>query len=935
MSRPLPLLALFAVLALAHACGTARPAAPRRGPAPAARPPAPRAGTAPPDATAATGPEPVVAPPLAYASGLMPLAATGVTDFLRAHPTYDGRGVVIAILDSGVDARAPGLVVTSTGAPKVLDLRDFSGEGRVTLQPVEPAPDGTVTVAGRAMSGAGRMSRVAVRQQWYAGTFRELPLGDLPEADLNGNGANTDEYPLVVVRATDGWAVFLDTNLNGSFEDEMPLHDYRQGRETLTLGTEPITLAANFQEAAGRPVLDLYLDTSAHGTHVAGIAAGHNLYDVAGFHGVAPGAQLLGLKIANNSRGGISVHGSMVRAMEYAARFARARNLPLVLSLSFGVGNEREGRAVIDSLVDAFIAANPAVVFAISAGNDGPGLSTMGFPGSADLALSVGSTFPGVYMAASQPGRPPRPDVLGFWSARGGELAKPDVVAPGIAYSSVPRWNTGQEVKLGTSMSSPHVAGLAACLLSAMAQEGRRAAGADVAQALEISARRFPGATVLDQGGGVPQIGAAYAWLLAGHQGSGYTVRTDRGASAAFRREGPGVPGDTIDVFRVTHRTGLRAAQFLLRSDVPWLAAPDAVAADPRVTAIPVVRRRGATTLPGMYVGSILAFNPSDTVAGPLFRLTSTVVVPHDLESKGFVEDRREIPAGRVQRYFLRVGPAGSTLDASVTLPDSGAQSAILHLYEPTGQPFRGGGERTVGEEDGGTARFLVRGEDLVPGVYELDVVAPPTKTVTAVVRAQAGSLALDAAASGIEARSMARATVHGRPQATLVGAERTFAVQGRGAPPETLLVRVPAWAAEAEVDLRLPPEQWSLFTDFAVTVFDSTGRRVAGEPMDYAAGRLNFTVDSTRAGPVVVELFPAYAWADRTPAWRADVTVRFLLREGRPLPRGDEVTVVPGGRVRVPIPDPGVLLAPDGFGLLVETSLGGAVRRMAPGAGR
>src|SRR3989441_8509770 len=100
--------------------------------------------------------------------------------------------------------------------------------------------------------------------------FRELPLGKLPAADINGNGTNTDVFPVIVVKATDGWVAFLDTNLNGSFEDEMPLHDYRQGRETISLGTKPITLAANFDEVNGAPVLDFFFDTGGHGTHVAG-----------------------------------------------------------------------------------------------------------------------------------------------------------------------------------------------------------------------------------------------------------------------------------------------------------------------------------------------------------------------------------------------------------------------------------------------------------------------------------------------------------------------------------------------------------------------------------------------------------------------------------------------------------------------------------------
>src|SRR5438552_5175256 len=193
--------------------------------------------------------------------------------------------------------------------------------------------------------------------------LRELPLGRPPAGDLNGNGVNTDTFPVIVVKASDGWVAFLDSNLNGSFEDEMPLHDYRQGRETIALGTKPMTLAANFEEANGVTRLDVVFDNGGHGTHVAGIASGHNLFNVAGFEGVAPGAQLLGLKIANSARGGISVNGSMQRAMEYAARYAEQRNLPLVLNLSFGVGNELEGQAVIDSIVDAFLVAHPAVVF--------------------------------------------------------------------------------------------------------------------------------------------------------------------------------------------------------------------------------------------------------------------------------------------------------------------------------------------------------------------------------------------------------------------------------------------------------------------------------------------------------------------------------------------------------------------------------------------
>jgi len=898
-------------LLLAAACASTKAIAPKATPGTSAPLPSP------PVATPSDGshtPEPAVEPPVAYMLGLMPLKSTGVDVFRTAHPTYDGRGVLIAILDSGIDPNVPGLIVTSTGAPKIIELRDFSAEGRVALTPFAAPTES-------AMRGAARIARLTTSTTWYRGVFRELPLGRAPAADMNGNGRNTDEFPVVVVRASDGWVAFLDTNLDGSFEDEMPLHDYRQGRETIALGTKPLTIVANFSESDSAPVLDLFFDTSGHGTHVTGIAAGYNLYNVSGFTGVAPGAQVIGLKIANNARGGVSVHGSMMRAMDYAARYAAQRNLPLVLNLSFGVGNEHEGRAVIDSIIDSFLLAHPDAVFSISAGNDGPGLSTLGFPGSADLALSVGASYPGVFAQPPQQGVPPARDVLGWFSSRGGELAKPDILAPGVAFSTVPRWDIGNEIKGGTSMSAPHASGLAACLVSALVQEGRRPSAAEIVQALRVSARALSAARAIDEGAGVPNLEAAYQWLEAGHQGSRYEVRAANGVSAAFRRNGFAGSGDSVEVFTVRPRAGLRAAEFALRSNVPWLSTDDSVAAGPRTTEIRVAYRRSALAAPGVYVGTVTALNPHDTLAGPLFTLVNTVVVPIDLASKIFFDERRTVGPAAVQRYFLRISQPGATLRTAVTLPDSQAQQATVRLYEPNGQPARAAPEDIdLGREQPGTAAIVVRAEDLIPGVYELDVIAPPLAAVTATIRADLGPVALTPTQHALEASSVGT-TVTAEFTHRLVGVERTYAIAGRGQPAETLSVRPPDWAKRMEVDVDLPPDLWDEFTDFAVTAYDSTGQQIRGgnEPMTYAFGRLGFSLpDSLLGTPITVEFFPAFA---KLPghSWHGTARVRFLGLD-EPVGEGGSLSVVSGGRSVVPLPVPPKLDMPEGFTTLVET---------------
>ncbi len=894
------------LLSVALACSSGHPEA--SAPAPAAAPdsaaasrPAVAAAPSASPAAPAKPPAPAddsmhhVAPPdMAYAHGWMPLASTGVDRFLKAHPEYDGRGVLIGILDTGIDPAIPGLLTTSGGGPKVLDLRDFSGEGAVPLARVTPAGD-SVRVGSRWLRGFGRVVALSTAGPYYGGTIAEIPLGEPPAADLDGNGTVGDTLAVVVVRATDGWVLLADTDGDGSLANERPVHDYLVGRETFGwshAGRRPkVTVAANFGEASEAPTLDLVFDTGAHGTHVSGIAAGHDLYGVPGFDGVAPGAQLLGLKIANSAQGGVTTTGSMARAFDYAIRFAQARHLPLVINLSFGVGNEVEGQARIDGIVDSVLAAHPDVVVTIAAGNDGPGLSTIGFPGSAGRAISVGATLPGSFLPAGPVGAP-SPDQLAYFSSRGGEVARPDLVTPGVAYSTVPRWDAGEEVNQGTSMAAPHAAGIAALLVSALTQEKRPVVAREIRQALMVTAQPTPGATFIDEGTGIPDVDRAYRWLTSATPVADVQVRAlgVGNATAAVLRGRDGAT-DTTQGFELRRPAGTPPATYTLKSDVPWLTAPATLALRGERATVQLRVARRSLPVDAASVGTVTGWT-GDTLAGPAFRLVTTVIatapVAHGTKT---LREKAAVPAGGALRTFFQ---ADSGRPFALTIETAGrAERALAFLHEPDGMPFRDEGARTAGFGPQ-SAEYEADSRDVISGAYEAVVVAPPTQGVTVSVAVSESPLVLRAAREGesvhAEVTNVTAAPVDAEFGMHLGGAARIENVQATGGEVQRIPFVVPSWSRGVVVDITMDRAQWGRFTDFGVSLFDSLGRQLGKQPLNYAFGRLQVELPEGHGDtPVTLGLFPGFADANGDQRWSLRASIRVYADTSIVLARSDK----------------------------------------------
>jgi subtilisin family serine protease len=840
-------------------------------------------------------PPPVLTPEAAFRRGWMPLAPTGVLTFAAQHPTFDGRGVLIAILDSGIDPAIPGLGVTTTGDRKILDVRDFSGEGRIALTRLTPVAD-TVVIAGRRLAGFTHVRSMDADGPWYGGWIAELSLGDPDAADLNADGDVADTLLVVVTHASDGWVLFTDTNGDGSLRDDRAVHDYLVARETFgwaPAGAAPyVNIAVNLADQGGQPTLDLFFDTSAHGSHVAGIAAGHDLYGVKGFDGVAPGAQLLGLKIADNAQGGVSRTGSMIRALDYAIRFAESRRMPLVVNMSFGVGNEVEGQARIDHLIDSVLAAHPAVVFTVSAGNDGPGISTLGFPGSATRIISVGALFPGVFLTTDASDPAPGNSIADF-SARGGEMAGPDLVAPGVAYSTVPLWNRGGEREGGTSMAAPHAAGLAARLVSAAHQGGKSPSAWTVRQALMVTARPIDGATFVDEGTGLPDLPSAWAWLRVRPDVPFVAVSTGGGTSAAFI-EGGLDPGATSHPRFVLRREGGKGSTALrFRSSVAWLEAPAGATLGADSVVVEARLRAPALAKPGVYVGVLSGWG-ADTLAGPLVRLVTTVVVPHREVDVNLTQ--LPIAAGQ----WLRVPfVMDSARPFTVHVSSNAASPPLAYLHEPGGMPFRDTHARPAGDASQ-AAVYDVLGRDAMPGIYELVVQASPFEGARVTIRILQSPvrLALVGSAAGLDASvtNLTHDGVRSDLGAALVGAGRVEAVRSAGSGRRDLSLEVPAWARGIQVDVQMPRGEWGRYTDFGVSLFDSVGRQAAKAPLNYAFGRLEHELDPGHgAQRMTLSFFPGFALPDDTAPWALEASIRFYADSAQALSPNDERAVTLG----------------------------------------
>jgi subtilisin family serine protease len=194
-------------------------------------------------------------------------------------------------------------------------------------------------------------------------------------------------------------------------------------------------------------------DGCGHGTHCASIAAGSGAASQGTYRGVAPGASLLIAKVLRNDGSGMM--SDVMDGVEWAVDQGAQ-----VISLSLGESGSSDGHDPLSDLCEAAI--QRGVVVCVAAGNEGPMGYTIGSPAAAPHVITVGASSD--------------LDRIAEFSSRGPTAdgrPKPDFVLPGVDIVAARAHGTSMGTPVddyytsasGTSMATPHAAGVCALLL--------------------------------------------------------------------------------------------------------------------------------------------------------------------------------------------------------------------------------------------------------------------------------------------------------------------------------------------------------------------------------------------------------------------------------------------------------------------------------------
>ncbi len=437
----------------------------------------------------------------------------GLKEWFAEHPTFDGRGVTIAL----VETAAPPFTDPTLQSAKTLDGRDVPKIAGI-LNTIGPdRPDDTRVVLDTEVRAQTTWARVGGRTYILPrpGAYRfgllVLPAG----------GHLVHQF--AVLEDLDSADVWIDADGDASFEDEAPLADLNERFEPRVLKVAaPRKADVSFVMSRGRQthVVHFYLGRGSHAAMTLSVAAGSRTNEGLAY-GVAPNARVLLVRS----------HGSDYQLDVLLEGFIEAARRPDVdvISASAGVTMVPDTAADFVGLLFRRLVIVYGKPVVNSAGNSQLWLGTSHALGG---ALTVGGSLGPGSFASLYGGRPFDSLLVHHMGAAGPSIdgaIKPDFVAPMERLAADLPWNRnleavpknmphlrlppGYQIACCTSSSSPYAAGVLALLISAARQMKLPYTVESLLRAVKVSARFLPAFQSHEQGNGVLDVNAAWREL--------------------------------------------------------------------------------------------------------------------------------------------------------------------------------------------------------------------------------------------------------------------------------------------------------------------------------------------------------------------------------------------------------------------------------------
>lgn len=693
--------------------------------------------------------------------GLLPKAETGALEFLKDHPEYDGRGTVVAIFDSGVDPGAPGLQSTSDGKVKIIDMIDGTGSGDVDTSTTRTAEEGMLAgltgkqlklsqdwlqgegphtfhvgikaaydffppglirrlreERGKEFQESQQQLENAVRQkilEWKATHPQPTAEEKREFADLEqrleqlqaAGEAYHDPGPVfdcIVFAQDDTYYAVVDTDCDADLTDEKLLTNYRLKQE---YGTFPqqLNFAVNIFENGRR--LSLVTDSSPHGTHVAGIVAAH-FPDKPEYNGIAPGAQIVSVKIGHPLLDGMETGAGLTRG------FIRALEHKVdLINMSYGEETTAPNRGYLTGLCRELVNQH-RVIYVSSAGNEGPALSTVTAPGgTTEAVLGIGAYLSPEMMKAEYALRESLPETAYTWTSRGPTFdAAPgvDLFAPGGAISPVPSWTLQSSMQMnGTSMASPNACGALAVLISALKASEIPYSPYSIRRALQNTARPINTVDPFAQGTGLIDLPAAFEALQQHQDLPGELLQFQ-----VTSRAQPAGRGIVLRDVQATHplETQIRVQAIFpentpaeekvafelpitLQVDADWVKIGQHILLTSSRNSLDVAIHPEELTS-GVHTTEILGYDTNHPERGPLFRFPIQVIKPELLDEKNEYQQSFTFEPGTIERTFFHVPEGATWAEVELSLSKSETPKRfVLHTVQPLeGEKFEDFGGR-------------------------------------------------------------------------------------------------------------------------------------------------------------------------------------------------------------------------------------------------